>query len=142
MAWTPRVRGRSGRAAVFALDAQGAGRHPGPLPALDRDPTDAELEMPAQTGSEHCVHKTFKARIHLTEAGKPPEVVDGLFNQYIKAATLKADSPWLQSVFVDNAGVVAFDDALDLAFKVETTTTLRGGPSAALTRASAASSGT
>ncbi|MCB9549203.1 MAG: phosphoribosylformylglycinamidine synthase subunit PurL [Myxococcales bacterium] len=87
---------------------------------LDRDPTDAELEMLAQTWSEHCVHKTFKARIHLTEAGRPPEIVDGLFNQYIKAATVKADSPWLRSVFVDNAGVVAFDDQLDVAFKVET----------------------
>ena len=28
-----------------------------------REPTDAELEMLAQTWSEHCVHKTFRARI-------------------------------------------------------------------------------
>ena len=30
-----------------------------------RDPTDAELETLAQAWSEHCVHKTFKARITL-----------------------------------------------------------------------------
>ena len=87
---------------------------------LGRDPTEAELEMLAQTWSEHCVHKTFKARITFREGDGPPEVVDGLFNQYIKGATLQADSPWLRSVFVDNAGVVGFDDTLDLAFKVET----------------------
>ena len=33
-----------------------------------RDPTDAELEMLAQTWSEHCVHKTFKALIDYTDA--------------------------------------------------------------------------
>ncbi|MGB5059083.1 MAG: phosphoribosylformylglycinamidine synthase subunit PurS, partial [Candidatus Promineifilaceae bacterium] len=31
--------------------------------AEERDPTDVELEMIAQTWSEHCVHKTFKAQI-------------------------------------------------------------------------------
>ena len=33
-----------------------------------REPTDAELEMLAQTWSEHCVHKTFKALIDYTDA--------------------------------------------------------------------------
>ncbi len=32
----------------------------------ERDPTDVELEMLAQTWSEHCVHKTFKALIEYT----------------------------------------------------------------------------
>ena len=31
-----------------------------------RDPTDAELETLAQTWSEHCVHKTLKARVEYT----------------------------------------------------------------------------
>jgi len=31
-----------------------------------RDPTDAELETLAQTWSEHCVHKTLKARVEFT----------------------------------------------------------------------------
>lgn len=88
--------------------------------SLERDPTDAELEMIAQTWSEHCVHKTFKARIDFTHDGADPVVVDGLFGTYIKAATDALDSDWLRSVFVDNAGIVGFDDAWDLAFKVET----------------------
>jgi len=33
---------------------------------LGRDPTDVELETLAQTWSEHCVHKTFKAQIDFT----------------------------------------------------------------------------
>src|SRR6185436_12083239 len=32
-----------------------------------REPTDVELEMIAQTWSEHCVHKTFKAAITYTQ---------------------------------------------------------------------------
>jgi len=85
-----------------------------------RDPTDAEIEMLAQTWSEHCVHKTFKARIAYCETGKPPRDIDGLLNTYIRAATEKIDKPWVRSAFVDNAGVVAFTDDWDLAFKVET----------------------
>ncbi len=87
--------------------------------AEDRDPTDAELEMFAQTWSEHCVHKTFKARITLTEDGVG-SVVDSMFKTYIKAATDKATTPWLKSVFVDNAGIVGFEDGWDVAFKAET----------------------
>ncbi len=34
-----------------------------------RPPTDAELETLAQTWSEHCAHKTFRARIDLTPRG-------------------------------------------------------------------------
>ncbi len=84
-----------------------------------RDPTDLELEMLAQTWSEHCVHKTFKALIHHTEPGHE-ETVDSMYKSYIKAATKAADSDWLKSVFVDNAGIVGFDDTWDIAFKVET----------------------
>ncbi len=31
--------------------------------AAGRDPTDIELEMFAQTWSEHCCHKTFKSAV-------------------------------------------------------------------------------
>ncbi len=108
----------------------------------ERDPTDAELEMLAQTWSEHCVHKTFKALIDFrVEGGDPsdsqnPEsriqnteyriqnpkskIVNGLLRQYIRAATEEINKPWVRSAFVDNAGIVAFDDQFDLAFKVET----------------------
>ncbi len=91
--------------------------------ACGRDPTDAELETLAQAWSEHCVHKTFKARITLTHtrADGRCEVShhDGLLNA-LRRATAELDAGWLRSVFVDNAGIVAFDDELDLAVKVET----------------------
>jgi phosphoribosylformylglycinamidine synthase len=97
-----------------------------------REATDVELEMLAQTWSEHCVHKTFRARITYEERGRPTrdgdadpavrrEVVDGLLKTYIRGATEKAaKGDWIRSAFVDNAGIVGFDDRLDLAFKVET----------------------
>ncbi|MCS7062008.1 MAG: phosphoribosylformylglycinamidine synthase I [Anaerolineae bacterium] len=100
----------------------------------ERDPTDAELEMLAQTWSEHCVHKTFKALIdfRMQEGSAPsaavessltaptPHVVNGLLRTYIRAATEEINKPWVRSAFVDNAGIVAFNDHFDLAFKVET----------------------
>jgi phosphoribosylformylglycinamidine synthase II len=83
---------------------------------LGRAPTDAELETLAQTWSEHCVHKTFKARIRLDNG----EEIDGLLKSTIMAATRKIAAPWVRSSFVDNAGIIAFDDQYDLSFKVET----------------------
>lgn len=87
----------------------------------NREPTDAELEMIAQTWSEHCVHKTFKALIDYTDADTgETRQINGLLRTYIRAATEKIAKPWVHSAFVDNAGIVAFDDQWDLAFKVET----------------------
>ncbi|NOX63572.1 MAG: phosphoribosylformylglycinamidine synthase subunit PurL [Chloroflexi bacterium] len=87
----------------------------------NRDPTDVELETLAQTWSEHCVHKTFKAIIHYREEPDGEDaVIDGLLDTYIRAATEAIAKPWVHSAFVDNAGVIAFDETLDLAFKVET----------------------
>jgi phosphoribosylformylglycinamidine synthase II/phosphoribosylformylglycinamidine synthase I len=85
-----------------------------------RDPTDVELEMLAQTWSEHCVHKTFKATIDYTGPDGQQQTIDGILKNYIRAATEQIDKPWVRSAFVDNAGIVAFDDRFDLAFKVET----------------------
>jgi len=85
-----------------------------------REPTDVELEMLAQTWSEHCVHKTFKATIDYTGPDGQTERIAGLLNQYIRAATEKVNKPWVRSAFVDNAGIIAFDEEYDLAFKVET----------------------
>ncbi|MFP4432533.1 MAG: phosphoribosylformylglycinamidine synthase subunit PurQ [Spirochaetaceae bacterium] len=93
---------------------------------LPEEPTDCELEMLAQTWSEHCKHKIFQARVHYREDGSPPEshpeTIDGLFNTYIRRTTeelLPARNDVL-SVFHDNAGVVSFDEELALCFKVET----------------------
>lgn len=85
-----------------------------------REPTDVEIETIAQTWSEHCVHKTFKSRIEYTENGGSVEIIDGLFNSFIRRATEEIDKEWCVSVFVDNAGIVEFDDDYNIAFKVET----------------------
>ena len=88
--------------------------------ALERKPTDVEIETLAQTWSEHCVHKTFKSIIHYTEPGKAPERIDGLFPTFIQRATEEINKPWCVSVFSDNAGIIEFDDTYNLVFKVET----------------------
>lgn len=89
---------------------------------LGSRPTDVELEMMAQTWSEHCKHKIFNAMIEYREGDKT-ERIASLFKQYIKRATdevAKTKGDWLVSVFVDNAGVVGFDDDFNMVFKVET----------------------
>ncbi len=80
-----------------------------------RNPTDVELETLAQTWSEHCVHKTFKARIKLGET-----TIDNLLNSTIMKVTDELNKPWCLSVFVDNAGVIDFNGRWALCFKVET----------------------
>ncbi|MCC6187657.1 MAG: phosphoribosylformylglycinamidine synthase subunit PurL [Anaerolineales bacterium] len=103
-----------------------------------RDPTDVEFETIAQTWSEHCVHKTFKARITLPrnrpawhhslatkdrvgeQIDKPASEVDGLLRTYLRATTDRIAAPWVRSAFVDNAGIVDFDDEFEISFKVET----------------------
>ncbi len=93
---------------------------------LGGDPTDAELEMLAQTWSEHCKHKIFASRIEYTdkEAGTR-ETVDSLYKTTIQQTTarlreLRGDRDFCRSVFKDNAGVVAFNDEYDVCIKVET----------------------
>jgi phosphoribosylformylglycinamidine synthase II len=88
-----------------------------------REPTDVELESLAQTWSEHCVHKTFKGIIDYTETvgGETRrETIDSLINTYLRAATNAIAAPWVRSAFVDNAGIVAFDDRYEVSFKAET----------------------
>ena len=89
--------------------------------AAGRAPTDAELETLAQTWSEHCAHKTFRAHIDVVDAdGNVTEQVDGLLKSFLRAATDEIDAPWVRSAFVDNAGIVEFDDTFDIALKAET----------------------
>jgi len=111
---------------------------------LGRDPREIELETLAQTWSEHCVHKTLKSTMRYRErpggrgwslvehaAGRPGHEVapDGtvtvrnLLKSTVAAATheLMADGiDWCLSVFVDNSGVVAFDETHAVCFKCET----------------------
>ncbi len=88
--------------------------------ALGRDPTDVELETLAQTWSEHCSHKTFRAMITYREPNGQTQQIDGLLKSYIRAATERLARPWVLSAFVDNAGIIAFDNQYELSFKVET----------------------
>ncbi len=81
-----------------------------------REAADVELEMIAQTWSEHCVHKTFRAKIE----GSDGSSVNGLLKTYIVAANAKINKSWVRSAIKDNAGMIEFDDEFDLAFKVET----------------------
>ncbi|MEM9566297.1 MAG: phosphoribosylformylglycinamidine synthase subunit PurL, partial [Actinomycetota bacterium] len=83
--------------------------------AEGRQPTDGELETLAQTWSEHCSHKTFRATITT-----PDGEIAGLLDTFIRGATERIDAPWVESAFVDNAGIVHFDETLDLALKAET----------------------
>ena len=92
-----------------------------------RDPTDVEFEMIAQTWSEHCVHKTFKAKIEISEQRivnsenqSLLSTLDSLIRTYLKAATEKINAPFVISAFVDNAGIIDFDDEYEVSFKVET----------------------
>jgi phosphoribosylformylglycinamidine synthase II len=113
------------KARLLSLDANEMRAIQAHFAAEGRHATDVELETLAQTWSEHCVHKTFRAKIeftHLDHDGNilKEEMVEGLLRQYLRAATDELDRPWLRSAFVDNAGIIAFDDQYDLAFKVET----------------------
>jgi len=88
---------------------------------MTENPTDAELEMIAQTWSEHCKHKIFAADIDYTEEGKTQKI-KSLYSTYIKNTTkeLSKERDFLRSVFHDNAGVVQFDQDTLLCFKAET----------------------
>ncbi|CAG0965813.1 partial Phosphoribosylformylglycinamidine synthase subunit PurL, partial [Methanosarcinales archaeon] len=82
-------------------------------------PTDVEIEVLAQTWSEHCKHKIFNSQITYSD-DKGSLVINSLFNTFIKRATKEINKPWLVSVFTDNAGVIKFNDEYNLVMKVET----------------------
>ncbi len=116
--------------------------------ALEREPTDIELETLAQTWSEHCVHKTLKSTIKYTPTQSVESASDGiedpiewasrpgheihddgsvtihnLLKSTVAAAThelIEEGLDWTLSVFVDNAGIIAFDDDHAVCVKVET----------------------
>ncbi len=84
---------------------------------LGRNPTDIELESIAQTWSEHCKHTIFADPID--------EIKNGLFNNYIKRATVeirkkKGKNDFCISVFTDNSGGIKFDKDYIISHKVET----------------------
>jgi phosphoribosylformylglycinamidine synthase len=89
---------------------------------LSQNPTDVELEVLAQTWSEHCKHKIFDAEIvYIDEEGGREKIVS-CFKSFIQKSTgeISKKIGWLMSVFHDNAGVISFNDKKDLVYKVET----------------------
>ncbi|HEX8659959.1 MAG TPA: AIR synthase-related protein, partial [Hymenobacter sp.] len=109
----------------FAGPATQAERQAAGLPA---DPTDCELEIIAQTWSEHCKHKEFSALINYKDLATGEEKqIDSLFKTYIKNATAEVDrqlrangNDWLVKVFSDNAGAVRINPDSLFVWKVET----------------------
>lgn len=86
---------------------------------LGEEATDVELEVIAQTWSEHCKHKIFNAEIDYSENGDGYNI-DSLFRTFIKGATDSLRKPYVVSAFNDNGGIIKFDQKYDLAVKVET----------------------
>jgi len=87
--------------------------------------TDVELECLAQTWSEHCKHKIFNAQVTYRDENGALQEINSLFDTYIKGSTKKirarlGDDDWCLSVFVDNAGIIKFNDEYNIVFKVET----------------------
>lgn len=80
---------------------------------MHRDPTDAEIEILAQSWSEHCVHKTFKAKLTIDGKQKAPLITR------IKQ-TAKYNPKLIVSAFDDNSGVIDFYDGYAINGKVET----------------------
>ncbi len=97
-------------------------RHDRAEAGLPASPTDVELEVIAQTWSEHCKHKIFAADIEYTDEVGNKSKISSLYKTFIKAATekIRPKAPWLKSVFTDNAGIIAFIPGWDIAMKAET----------------------
>lgn len=113
-----RARINAGRA--LALDAEEIGVVAKWYESIGRDPTDAELETIAQTWSDHCSHKTFRARIVATTADETQQVeVEPLLAQ-LRRSTEEIAAPFVVSAFDGNAGIVRFADGVALAIKAET----------------------
>jgi phosphoribosylformylglycinamidine synthase len=88
----------------------------------DREPTDVELEVIAQTWSEHCKHRIFGARIEHVKDGMA-ETVDGLFRTFVRQVSeeiMEGKPGFVLSAFHDNAGFITLDENLAVCLKAET----------------------
>lgn len=83
--------------------------------------TDVELEAIAQSQSEHCKHKIFNGKIrYRNKDNGQEEIIDSLFDSYIKESTSQIDPDWILSVFWDNAGIIEFNEDYAISMKFET----------------------
>jgi phosphoribosylformylglycinamidine synthase II len=111
--------------AYFKNESTIARRKETGLPEL---PTDCEMEILAQTWSEHCKHKEFNAMISYKDLDTGEQkTIDSLFKTYIYKSTKiiqdrlkEKGNNWLLKIFSDNAGVVRIDDDRVFIWKVET----------------------
>ncbi|MEX2579837.1 MAG: phosphoribosylformylglycinamidine synthase subunit PurL [Verrucomicrobiales bacterium] len=88
----------------------------------DREPTDVELEVIAQTWSEHCKHRIFGAVIE-HEVGGEQETIESLFATYIKDVSeriFERKPGFVLSAFHDNAGFIKLDEERAVCLKAET----------------------
>lgn len=88
----------------------------------DREPTDVELEVIAQTWSEHCKHRIFGATIEHQHGGET-ETIHSLFKTYIYDVSHRIFDKkpgFVLSAFHDNAGFIELDDDLAICLKAET----------------------
>lgn len=85
--------------------------------AEGRDPSDVELETLAQTWSEHCAHKTFRAELLVD--GEPGDDRPSLLGA-LRRCTEQIDAPFVRSAFVGNAGIISFREGTTVAIKAET----------------------
>ena len=83
--------------------------------SIGRSPTDAELETLAQTWSEHCAHKSFRATIILEDGTERPSLLSQL-----RTSTQEIAAPFVISAFDGNAGIVQFDPDFTYGLKCET----------------------
>ena len=80
---------------------------------IGRDATDCEIEILAQSWSEHCKHKTFRAKLIIDGKKKPP-----LFERIQQTA--KNNKKIIVSAFEDNSGAIDFFNGFVINGKVET----------------------
>ncbi len=90
-----------------------------------RNLTDIEIELIAQTWSEHCQHGTFKAVIDYEDCDDIPRKRKVSLFDIIKDASLRNNEKKslenkAVSLFKDNAGVFPIDKENNLAIKAET----------------------
>ncbi len=89
---------------------------------IDREPTDVELEVIAQTWSEHCKHRIFAATIEHTVGGQT-ETIKSMYKTFIQRPSreiMEQKPGFVLSCFVDNAGFIKLDDKLSVCLKAET----------------------
>ena len=89
---------------------------------IDREPTDVELEVIAQTWSEHCKHRIFAATVQHTVNGKTEEI-RSMYKTFIQRPSkeiMERKPGFVLSCFVDNAGFIRLDDYFSVCLKAET----------------------